>query len=111
MSGFATGNLSLPAVQKREREKKKKEQEEKKKEREKKKEQGKQKEQGERQASKRQTKATCRGKKVEATAARVTRSKSGSVKVLANLVSNLDMKQILKKQMAMKVRPNAQDAV
>ena len=48
---------------------------------------------------------------MEATAARVTRSKSGSVKVLANLVSNLDMKQILKKQMAMKVRPNAQDAV
>jgi len=28
---------------------------------------------------------------VEATAARVTRSKSGSVKVLANLVSNLEM--------------------
>jgi len=30
---------------------------------------------------------------VEATAARVTRSKSGGVKVLANLVSNLDMNE------------------
>ena len=70
---------------------KEEEQEEKKKEREKK-----QKERGERQASKRQAKAklsTCRGNKVEATGARVTRSKSGSVKALADLVSNLDINE------------------
>ena len=56
----------------------------------KKKERVKQKERGERQASKRQAKHTCRGKKVKTTAVRVTRSKSGSVNTLAGLISNLD---------------------
>ena len=78
---------------KKERERKKKEQEEKKKEQEKKKERETQKERVGRQASQRQAKATCKGKKVEATTARVTRSKSGSVKALAHLVSNLDINE------------------
>ena len=51
------------------------------------------KERGERQTSKRQAKATYRGKKVEATTTRVTRSKSGSAKALADLVSNLDINE------------------
>ena len=41
----------------------------------------------------RQAKATCRGKKGRATTARVTRSKSGRVRVLADLVSNVNINE------------------